>query len=56
MMIQRNDDDDFEAMHAEPDSVRADAPASDELATRRAAREADDVADAFWKDALDRIN
>ena len=55
-MIQRNDDDDFQATHAETDSEYAGAPASDELATRRAAREADDVADAFWKDALDRIN
>ncbi len=46
-MIRRNDDDDdFQATHAEPDSAYADAPAS----------EADDVADAFWKDALDRIN
>ena len=55
-MIQRNDDDDFQAMHAEPDSEHADAPASDELASRRAAREADDIADAFWKDALGHIN
>jgi hypothetical protein len=45
-MIQRNGDDDFQATQAEADSVYADAPAS----------EADDVADAFWRDALDRIN
>jgi hypothetical protein len=47
-MIQRNDDDDddFLTTHAEADSAYADAPAS----------EPDDVADAFWKDALDRIN
>ena len=55
-MIQRNDDDYFHATHAEPDAEHADAPARDDLASRRAAREADDVADAFWKDALDRIN
>ena len=46
-MIQRNDDDyDFKTTHAETDSAHADAPASD----------ADDVADAFWRDALDHIN
>jgi hypothetical protein len=45
-MNQRNDDDDFEAMHAETDPAYAGASAS----------EADDVADAFWKDALDHIN
>ena len=55
-MIQRNDDDDFQTVYAEPDSEHADVPASDELASRRAARVADDVADAFWKDALERIN
>lgn len=46
-MIQRNDDDDdFQATHAEADPAFADAPAS----------EANDVADAFWRDALDHIN
>ena len=55
-MNQRNDDDDFQAMHTEADSEHGVAPEKDELAVRRAARQAEDVADAFWKDALDRIN
>ncbi len=46
-MIQRNnDDDEFLDTYAETDSARADAPTS----------EPDDVADAFWRDALDHIN
>jgi|GEM_PF-4710553 len=56
-MIQRNDDDnDFLATRAGEDAAYADARADDALAEQPVACDADECADAFWRDALDRIN
>ena len=55
-MIQRNDDDYFTNIYPERDSAYASARADETLAAEDTASDAEDGADVFWRDALDRIN